>query len=40
MELQIKRAGFFAFNPPDYVIDVTPKHAGIYPWLESRRTSE
>jgi hypothetical protein len=31
-EARIKRAGFFAFNPPDYVIDVTPQHAGIYPW--------
>jgi hypothetical protein len=38
-EARIKKEGFFAFNPPDYVIDVTPQHAGIYPWPEGRRAS-
>jgi hypothetical protein len=36
-EAIVKKAGFFAFNPPDYVIDVTPRHAGIYPWQEISR---
>ncbi|WP_426422583.1 hypothetical protein [Bradyrhizobium genosp. A] len=40
LDVQIKKAGFFAFNPPDYVIDVTPQHAGIYPWPEGRRASK
>lgn len=40
VQAQIKKAGFFAFNPPDYVIDVTPQHVGIYPWPEGRRASE
>lgn len=35
VQTQIKKAGFFAFNPPDYVIDVTPQYAGIYPWPEA-----
>lgn len=39
LKARINKEGFFAFNPPDYVIDVTPKHAGIYPWQESRRTA-
>jgi len=39
VEARIKKAGIFAFNPPDYVIDVTPQHAGIYPWSERRRAS-
>ena len=38
-EARIKKASFFAFNPPDYVIDVTPQHAGIYSWPEGRRAS-
>jgi hypothetical protein len=38
-EARIKKEGFFAFNPPDYVIDVTPQHAGIYPWPAGRRAS-
>jgi hypothetical protein len=40
IEVQIKKAGFFAFNPPDYVIDVTPQHAGVYPWPGDRRASK
>jgi L-amino acid N-acyltransferase YncA len=39
-EATIKKAGFFAFNPPDYVIDVTPRHAGVYAWPESHRASK
>ena len=39
VEARIKKAGFFAFNPPDYVIDVTPQHASIYPWSAGRRAS-
>lgn len=39
-EARIKKEGFFAFNPPDYVIDVTPQHAGIYPWPEGHRASK
>jgi hypothetical protein len=39
-EARIKKEGFFAFNPPDYVIDVTPRHAGIYAWPEGRRASK
>ncbi|MBR1015729.1 hypothetical protein JQ552_20560 [Bradyrhizobium diazoefficiens] len=40
VQAQIKKAGLFPFNPPDYVIDVTPQHAGIYPWPEGRRASK
>jgi hypothetical protein len=40
IEVQIKKAGFFPFNPPDYVIDVTPQHAGVYPWPGDRRASK
>jgi hypothetical protein len=39
-EAIVKKAGFFAFNPPDYVIDVTPRHAGIYPWPEISKASK
>jgi hypothetical protein len=39
VEALIKKAGIFAFNPPDYVIDVTPQHAGIYQWPDGRRAS-
>lgn len=39
LEARINKEGFFAFNPPDYVVDVTPKHAGIYAWPESHRAS-
>jgi hypothetical protein len=35
-EARIRREGVYVFNPPDYVIDVTPQHAGIYPWVEGR----
>jgi hypothetical protein len=38
-EARIKKEGFFAFNPPDYVIDVTAQHAGIYLWPEGRSAS-
>jgi hypothetical protein len=38
-EALIKKEGFFAFNPPDYIIDVTPQRAGIYQWPEGRRAS-
>jgi hypothetical protein len=38
-EARIKKEGFFAFNPPDYVIDVTPQHASIYPWPDGRSAS-
>lgn len=31
-EKRIRREGFFPFNAPDYVIDVTSEHSGIYPW--------
>lgn len=33
-ETRIRKEGVYVFNPPDYVIDVTPQHAGIYPWAE------
>lgn len=33
-EIRIRKEGVYVFNPPDYVIDVTPQHAGIYPWAE------
>jgi hypothetical protein len=38
-EARIKKEGFFAVNPPDYVIDVTRQHAGIYPWPEISKAS-
>jgi hypothetical protein len=38
-EARIEKASLFPFNPPDYVIDVTPQHAGIYPWPKGRSAS-
>ena len=35
-ETRIRNEGVYRFNPPDFVIDVTPRHAGIYPWVEGR----
>ncbi|MET4072597.1 hypothetical protein ABID58_007426 [Bradyrhizobium sp. S3.2.6] len=39
-EAIIKKAGFFDFNPPDYVINVTPPNIPVSIWPEGRRASK